>query len=227
MKKTTKIAGIAVQIGSVTSVMRRIESDLKRNFGGYSIAANMEKAFACRADQQFADIVKAARFVVADGFPFSFLATLKSIRRTRRVDLPKETLSLAARLSLPVYLLGGRANVIEKAAESAAAIFDCDVVGYCDGYSTDEDKIIQQIAAVNPRIVLVGMGSPRQELFVSKASKTLPEVFFVPCGGALDIIAGVKRRAPRLIRRVGLEWAYRMNQEPERAIRFWNKLIRK
>jgi N-acetylglucosaminyldiphosphoundecaprenol N-acetyl-beta-D-mannosaminyltransferase len=69
------------------------------------------------------------------------------------------------------------------------------------------------------------MGSPMQESFASKASRLLPDVLFVPCGGALDILAGKKRRAPGFVRKTGLEWAFRMVQEPHRVCRLVRKLV--
>ena len=226
-KRIVLVFQLPVQVGRTTSVMNRIEGALDKGFGGYTVAANIEKSLACRKDLVLTEIVQNASFCVADGFPVALAATVKSCRRTSRVNLPVEVLRLASRRQLSVYLLGGTAEVIRHAVSVVVASYGCQVVGYNDGFFLNIEDMVEEINRLSPRVVLVGMGTPKQELFVAQAARKIPGTFFVPCGGALDILAGSKRRAPVLIRKVGLEWLYRMSQEPKRIIRLWNKLNRK
>jgi N-acetylglucosaminyldiphosphoundecaprenol N-acetyl-beta-D-mannosaminyltransferase len=90
------------------------------------------------------------------------------------------------------------------------------IVGTQHGYFSDEEEVIDQVRAAQPDILLVGMGVPRQELFMTRARDRLDIPLMIGIGGALDIFAGDRTRAPRFWQRLGLEWLYRVLQNPRR-----------
>ena len=96
------------------------------------------------------------------------------------------------------------------------------VVGAQDGYFKDENALIEQVRQSGAKVVTVAMGSPKQELFIEKAKKVLPEAYFMGVGGTYDVFTGNVQRAPALWCKLNLEWAYRLLSQPSRITRQWN-----
>jgi N-acetylglucosaminyldiphosphoundecaprenol N-acetyl-beta-D-mannosaminyltransferase len=95
------------------------------------------------------------------------------------------------------------------------------VAGHRDGYysAAEERTVAEQIRASRPDLLFVAMSSPRKEYFLGRWGETLDVPFSMGVGGAIDVLAGVTRRAPRRLQTLGLEWAYRLAQEPRRLMR--------
>lgn len=164
--------------------------------------------------------------VIADGFPVATWATLRWQRTTHRIDLPLTVLKIAAVHSRRVFLLGTKPGVVEKAAHNVTTNIGAFVVGSHHGYFGDVTEIIPILRDSHADIVLVGLGSPRQEHVVALLAARFPQTLFVPCGGAIDILGGLKRRAPYFVQKLGLEWLYRMVQEPKRVLRVCRAIFR-
>ena len=95
------------------------------------------------------------------------------------------------------------------------------VAGYRDGYfsEAEEPSVAAEIRAARPDLLFVAMSTPRKEYFLGRWGAELDVPFSMGVGGALDVVAGVTKRAPRLLQRLGLEWAFRLAQEPRRLFR--------
>ena len=93
-----------------------------------------------------------------------------------------------------------------------------------DGYFKDDNKILNELKTANPKLALVALGSPKQEIFISKAKKTLPETVFIGLGGSFDVWSGAVERAPEIYQKIGLEWLYRTVKEPQRFKRIFPTL---
>jgi 2-beta-glucuronyltransferase len=117
-----------------------------------------------------------------------------------------------------VYLFGGKPGIAERAAESLRDQ-RIRVVGTADGYSQDNDELIHSINHSGADVVLVAMGNPLQEQWILENRKHINARLLIGVGALLDFLAGDKPRAPRLIRRMHLEWAYRLSLEPSRLMR--------
>jgi len=140
--------------------------------------------------------------------------------RVTGVDLAERLLSRAGASGMRVFLLGGRPGVAARAAVRLMARYPgLKIVGTHHGYFEDDDEVIRRIAGVNPELVLVGMGVPRQERFMLNARGKLAGTVMIGVGGALDLFAGDCRRAPEGWQRLGLEWFYRLLHEPHRIAR--------
>jgi N-acetylglucosaminyldiphosphoundecaprenol N-acetyl-beta-D-mannosaminyltransferase len=128
-------------------------------------------------------------------------------------------LELAERKGYRVYFLGARADVLARALERLRAQHpDLVVAGSRDGYFSDEesDVVAAGIREAEPDLLFVAMSSPRKEYWVAEHSEDLGVPFVMGVGGALDVVAGTARRAPRWAQRIGLEWFFRFLQEPRR-----------
>ncbi|OGK15907.1 hypothetical protein A2774_02650 [Candidatus Roizmanbacteria bacterium RIFCSPHIGHO2_01_FULL_39_12c] len=129
-----------------------------------------------------------------------------------------------------IYLLGGEKNIIQLATDRLRNKYKNIVLtGYHHGFfdKLEGKKIIREINIKKPQLVLIGMGSPEQELWVNDNWETLPNSVFWTVGGLFYYIAGIKSRAPIWMRKYSLEWLYRLLQEPGRlTVRYtWENLI--
>ena len=121
-----------------------------------------------------------------------------------------------------MYFLGARADVLTRAVERLREKYPrLEVAGARDGYYDDEEApaVCEEIRASRPDILFVAMSSPRKEYFLGEHGPNLGASFVMGVGGAIDVIAGVTRRAPVVWQRLGLEWLFRLLQEPRRMFR--------
>jgi N-acetylglucosaminyldiphosphoundecaprenol N-acetyl-beta-D-mannosaminyltransferase len=142
--------------------------------------------------------------------------------RVAGVDLFERLLELAARDGRSVYLLGARADVLATLQQRLGERFPAlKIVGARDGYFTDAEAstVAADIADSDADMLFLGMTSPKKEIFLGDFGETLGVPVLHGVGGSFDILAGVIKRAPLLWQRLGLEWLYRVLQEPRRLWR--------
>jgi N-acetylglucosaminyldiphosphoundecaprenol N-acetyl-beta-D-mannosaminyltransferase len=142
--------------------------------------------------------------------------------RVAGIDLFEELLALADRRRLRVYLLGARPEVLTRVEATIAARWPgVDVVGRRDGYFNDSEApgVADEIAASGADLLFLGMTTPKKEIFLGTYGDRLGVPVQHGVGGSFDVLAGVTRRAPARWQRLGLEWAYRVVQEPRRLWR--------
>lgn len=136
------------------------------------------------------------------------------------VDFTWEMLAAIDRAGLSVYLLGGTAEESRGAAERIGKrLPGLRIAGAHPGYLKGRDNAIAEISAARPDVLLVAMGFPRQERWIAENLSRLPVKVAVAEGGSLSFISGAIRRAPRWMRRSGLEWFYRLLRQPSRLRR--------
>jgi N-acetylglucosaminyldiphosphoundecaprenol N-acetyl-beta-D-mannosaminyltransferase len=132
-----------------------------------------------------------------------------------------ELLALAERRGFGVFFLGARQDALEKAVANLNAQHpDLKVSGYRNGYFADDEgrRIAEEIRATGPTLLFVAMSSPKKERWLSEHGTATGVRFAMGVGGAIDVVAGVTRRAPRWMQVIGMEWLYRMLQEPRRLV---------
>jgi N-acetylglucosaminyldiphosphoundecaprenol N-acetyl-beta-D-mannosaminyltransferase len=138
--------------------------------------------------------------------------------RVAGVDLFDRLLSYAATHGYPVFLLGGTEAVVERAAAVCADRHaGLEIAGYHHGYFwDDEEAVVSAIRASRARLLFVAITSPKKENFINRWKSELGVDFVMGVGGTFDVIAGKVKRAPRWMQRCGLEWLFRLIQEPRR-----------
>ena len=142
--------------------------------------------------------------------------------RVAGIDLFEALLDLADREHRRVYLLGARPEVLERLLETVAQRWPGAVVaGSRDGYFTDDEApaVAAEVAASRADMLFLGMTTPKKEIFLGSHARTMRVPVMHGVGGSFDVLAGVTRRAPLRWQRMGLEWAYRLLQEPGRLWR--------
>lgn len=195
---------------------------------GYICTVNVAILMMMRSNPTLQSFVDGASLVVADGQPLVWASRLKSDRLPERVtgvDLIDELCEFAAREGYGVYFLGARRPVIEAAAKRLADRFPgLRVSGIADGYF-DWDEAPARARAVREsgaKILFVGMGVPRQEEFIASQWEELGVQLAMPVGGSFEVAAGTARRAPVAVQRIGMEWFFRLVQEPRRL---WKRYL--
>src|SRR5262249_38675842 len=139
--------------------------------------------------------------------------------RVAGIDLMLGMLDLAKRKRYRVYCLGATVEVLQKVVQRIGVDYpEVLVVGSQHGYfsETDEEKIVEDIIAARPDILFVAMTSPKKEQFLARWSERLGVPVCHGVGGSFDVLAGKVDRAPEGWQRLGLEWLYRVKQEPRR-----------
>ena len=189
------------------------------------MSVNAAKFVALRDDPEMHRMIAACELITADGQSVVWAARLLGVRLPERVagiDLMTRLLEVADSKGYGVYVLGARRKVLDAALQRLRERYPrLRLVGSHDGYYADEEaeEICEEIRSSGADILFVAMSSPRKEYFLGERGAQLGVPFAMGVGGSIDVIAGLTRRAPRVLQRVGLEWAYRLAQEPRRLAR--------
>ncbi len=198
-----------------------IFKDLAEGKRGWLCTVNVAILMMMRGDAKLQKFVDNASIIVADGQPLVWIAPWldKPLpERVTGVDLVESICERAVVEKKGIYLLGATSSIVEVLANRLRNKFPGLQVDYADGYfssndaATRADKVKQSGAS----ILLVGMGVPRQELFIEEQWERLGVGMAIGVGGSFDVLAGLRRRAPSWVQSLGLEWTYRMLQEPRR-----------
>ncbi|WP_386692833.1 MULTISPECIES: lipopolysaccharide N-acetylmannosaminouronosyltransferase [unclassified Lonepinella] len=197
---------------------------------GLLIAINAEKMIACAKNPQVNALIQQAEFNYADGISVVFSIKKKypqwqKLTRIAGIDLWQALLQRSAELSVPVFLIGGQADVVNQVAEKLSHQ-QVNIVGCQHGYFSEleEKAVIERIKQAKAKFVTVAMGSPKQEIFMQKAQQIYPDCLYMGVGGSFDVLVGKTKRAPLLWRKMNLEWLYRLLNQPTRWQRQLNLL---
>jgi N-acetylglucosaminyldiphosphoundecaprenol N-acetyl-beta-D-mannosaminyltransferase len=190
--------------------------------GALIVTLGTEMVVYAQHDPEFRDVLNSSALSLCDTVGVLTVARQRGgalRQRVTGVDLVEQLCARAAKEGLPVYFFGGAEGV----AADAAAILEVRspglvVAGTRSGFfaSDEESEIVESIRASGARIVFVGLGSPRQELWLARNLRATGCGVGIGIGGSFDVISGRVRRAPMLYRRLGIEWLYRLMREPQR-----------
>lgn len=186
----------------------------------YACTPNPEIVMAAKGDVSLRAALSGAELVLADGVGITKAAAMLGTPLKSRVpgiDFASNVISRLAQRGGSVYLMGAKPLVAEAAAEKLTQTYPGIVIaGTNDGYFTDDAPVIEKINAASPDFLMVCLGSPKQELWMSANAGRLSCGLMAGLGGSLDVLAGNVQRAPETWRRLGLEWLYRVIKEPKR-----------
>jgi len=183
---------------------------------------NAAKVVWLRRDRRLRACLNTCGLLLADGQ--SVVWASRMLRRplperVAGIDLFQDLLAEAARRRIPVYLLGARPVVVDRAADVALRRYPGLVlVGHRDGYFAEHQAgpIADEIRHSGAKLLFLGMSSPKKEEFCARYGSRTGAAVVHGVGGSIDILAGQVRRAPERWQRMGLEWLYRTLQEPRR-----------
>ncbi len=202
-----------------------IEALVRSGAGGCVFTPNVDHVVTAEDDEAFRAAYGQASLSLADGQPLIWCSRLLGTPLPARVagsDLLWPLMELAARRSWRVYLLGGAPGVAEEAAARLERELGVHVAGVdapaveLDASSGGADAAIERVRAARPDLALVALGVPKQERWIQRALPRIRPAVAMAVGASLDFLAGRVRRAPPWMARAGLEWAFRLAQEPRR-----------
>lgn len=191
------------------------------------VTINPEMFQYSEKDSEFADIVKNAEMVIPDGVGVKIALQINGhkVNRIPGIDFAKKLLEESAINNIPVAIIGAKEDVIVKAIENLQKeINGLNIVYTHDGYFSNDEEIYNEINKKCPKLILIAMGSPRQEKFIYNAKNKIKPALMIGIGGSLDVWSGTVKRAPRIFRGLGLEWLYRTVTQPQRIKRIFPTL---
>ncbi len=223
------VGGVPIFDGALADAVGLCVDWMDAGHGGRVATANLDFLAIARRDVHLRQLLADSHLVVADGAPVAWLARLEGGAQTGRVggvDLVAGLLeSSTARGSLRVALYGGAPEVSQRARAEIERLYPAVRVvaaispPYGDRPPHEVALDREHLRSAAPELVLVALGCPKQERVIGEFYEAVPGAVWIGVGGTLDIIAGDRRRAPRYLQRLGLEWASRLAQEPTRLWR--------
>lgn len=193
---------------------------------GFTLATlNLDHVVKLRTREDFRAAYRAQDFIVADGNPIVWLSRLagRQIEVVPGADLVLPLMQLAAEMQAGVALVGSTPASLLSAAKRLHGMYPALNIAGCMAPSADfdptgaeADEIIDYLEASNAKLCFLALGAPKQEVFAAYARKRLGAIGFVSIGAGLDFISGTQTRAPRLLRWLALEWAWRLALNPGR-----------
>ncbi len=190
--------------------------------------ANAAKVVKMRHDDRLRRAVASSDLVLADGASLVWASRIlgQSLpERVTGIDLFFRLLALANKRRFSVYFLGATAEVLAKLIEKVRADYpNLVVAGFRDGYFRDEESeaVAAEVADSAPDFLFLGMGTPKKELFLADWARHTRATVSHGVGGTFDVYAGNVKRAPMWMQRTGVEWFYRVLQEPRRM---WKRYL--
>ena len=200
---------------------------IEEKLGTHVVTLNAEMAMMSQDNPELAEIIKKVELVIPDGSGIIFYLWRKGQKQKRcpGIELASSLIQQLGRAgkSCPICFYGGAPGVAQQAANYwQDTIPEISIItnhGYLS--ETEQKQWLKTLQEKQPKLILVGLGVPRQESWIARHSYLCPHAVWIGVGGSLDIWAGVKSRAPRLLRNNNLEWLYRLYQEPWR----WRRML--
>lgn len=224
-----QVLGCAIDRVDLEEALTYCEAVIQGRGFAQHMAINAAKLVAMQRDATLREGIERCELITADGQPIVWASRLLGDPlpcRVAGIDLMEALLARAADKGYRIYVLGATAKVLETAVERMRREYPTlEVAGYRDGYYDDAEEadVAAAIAAVCPDILFVAMSSPRKEYFLARHGQAIDVPFVMGVGGAIDVYAGLVSRAPVWMQRAGLEWFYRLAQEPRRLLRRYVK----
>ncbi len=221
------VLGTRVDPTSYAEATAQVIDWAKQHESRYVCCANVHVVMEAYDSESFRARVNAADLVTPDGMPLVWALRRQGYPGQTRVygpDLMMSVLSAAEKDKVTVGLLGGKPQVLDELVSRLETLFPALEIGYRFSppfralEATEEAKIVTDINQSGVAVLFVGLGCPRQEMWMAEHVGRVQSVM-LGVGAAFDFHAGAIKQAPSWMQRIGLEWAFRFSQEPTRLWR--------
>lgn len=223
MKK--RIISIDVNCGTEEEYIEQLNNDVRNKTGGYVCFSNVHMLIEAVDNPNFATVVNDARYAFPDGFPIAKSFGLLHHQKQERIagmDFLPTYLKVCARENFKVSFVGSTNEILDqlkqKIAEELGSVEITALISPPFGQQWDNEAYIEEINRLKTDVVFVALGCPKQEKWMNEHYRDINAMLF-GIGGALPTYAGVIKKAPVWMSRIGLEWLYRLYKEPRRMFR--------
>lgn len=227
VSEKVNILGVPLNAVTAKQALNQLHRWLQEEKTRLVFTPNAEIIALAQDNAELKAALTAADLTVPDGVGVVWAARRLGTPLKERVpgiDLLERLMALAAAEEYTVYFLGSRPGVAQEAARQLQKRYlGLKIIGICHGYFDveKEREILAEVQASKPDILVVALGAPKQELWLTQYRQQLPVRVAIGVGGSLDVMAGEVKRAPAVWQRLGLEWLYRIVTEPKRLKRAW------
>lgn len=214
---------------TMNEVINEIEDLIKKNKNAYVVTPNIDHIVKLERDNELKEVYTNADLIIADGKPLIWISKLYKTPIKEKIsgsDLFPFLCKLASQKQYKMFFLGAAEGVAKKAAVSLEKRFPgLEVTGtYSPPFGFEKDKIEmkkieEMIKSAKPDILIIGLGCPKQEKFILNNKDKLGVPISLGLGASLDFEAGNVKRAPKWMSNHGLEWLFRITQDPKRMIK--------
>lgn len=219
------VLGCAIDRLGMAQTVARVQAIVKQGAFAQQVSINAAKLVTLKQDTELREVVNRCELVNADGQSVVWASRLLGDplpERVAGIDLMHALIAMAAREGYGIYILGARQEVLETAVQKLREMYpNLNIAGYRHGYFAEDEspQVAEAIRRSGAQMLFVAMSSPRKEHWLGEHGPALGVPFTMGVGGSIDIVAGITRRAPRIWQRLGVEWFYRLLQEPRRMFR--------
>lgn len=221
-----RVGQLPIDVVDFEGALDTIDQLVRAGNGGMVFTPNVDHIVMAEHDERFRRAYQASSLSLVDGTPVMWAARLLRTPLPVKVsgsDLVMPLMERAAERGYRVYFLGGAPGVAELARDKLQATLPgIQIVGIdasridIGGQAGQVDEVVQRVKDARPDLVLVALGAPKQEIWSHTHFDTLKPAVMIGVGASLDFVAGIQKRAPRWMSSAGLEWMYRLAQEPRR-----------
>ncbi len=223
-----RLLGLDIDNITMAEAVSLIQTDLRDNRQQAIYFVNPDCLNKMAGDREYYDVLKAGNSIFPDGIGLTIAGKILQSPLKENIngtDMLPYLCRMAAAERHSIYLLGGKPGIAVEAASNINREFGVTIAGSADGYfnhETETDRIIDDINRSGASILLVAFGAPLQEKWIHRHRNRLQPSLLMGVGGLFDFYSGNVRRAPRWMREIGIEWIYRIMQEPGRM---WRRYV--
>tara|TARA_E500000331_G_scaffold182672_1_gene176032 strand:- start:22733 stop:23482 length:750 start_codon:yes stop_codon:yes gene_type:complete len=217
---------IPLDILTMSQTISKVEDSIINKEQIHHCVINAGKVVQMQDDIVLKKSVISSDIINADGMGVVWAARLLGHdikERVTGIDLMQNLVKLSHRKKYKCFFFGAKEEVVQQVVSYYAEKYSNDFIsGFCNGYYSDQDekKIVKKINNSGANILFVALTSPKKEIFLNRHKKDLNKInFIMGVGGSFDVISGFVNRAPKFMQNLGLEWFYRLIQEPTRMWR--------
>ena len=208
-----------------------LKKDLKTKQKRFIITVNPETLMQSEKDPELKSILNNKKLsYVPDSIAIIKAAQKNKITLKERIpgiEIADFLLKEANNNKYSMYLFGAKEEVLIKLVTKIKNEYpNINILGYTNGYTKDKSKVMTKILNLEPDITLVALGIPLQEKLIASIFPKVKKGIYIGVGGSFDVLSGTKKRAPKIMQKLNLEWLYRLIKEPNRLKRFYNNNIK-
>ena len=204
-----------------------IDSRIAKGIFTQHVVVNVAKLVSMQKNKELFNSVNNSDIINIDGMGVVWGANIlgyKIKERVAGIDLFQGLLELSSKKKYPIFLLGSKQHIVKKTVSILKNKYqNLEISGYHHGYFWEnEEEVVKKIKDSKAKILFVAITSPKKENFINKWKDELGVEFVMGVGGTFDVISGKVNRAPEFIQKIGMEWLYRLLQEPRRM---WKRYL--